>query len=45
MIPVVTAIAGIVLGTEILSPLQWIGIAVAIAGLIMNQYNPKIKNS
>ena len=41
MIPVVTAIAGIILGTEILTPMQWIGIAVAIAGLIMNQYNPK----
>lgn len=37
MIPVVTAIAGVVLGNEMLTPLQWCGIAVAIAGLILTQ--------
>jgi drug/metabolite transporter (DMT)-like permease len=37
MIPVVTAIAGVVLGNELLTSLQWCGIGIAIAGLILTQ--------
>jgi len=43
MIPVVTAIAGIVLGSEKMTAMQWMGIAVAIAGLLMTQYVGKKK--
>lgn len=38
MIPVVTAIAGIILGSEKMTAMQWCGIAVAIAGLLLTQY-------
>ena len=38
MIPVVTAVIGALLGTELLTPLQWTGIAIAFFGLIMTQY-------
>ena len=44
MIPVVTAVAGVVLGSERLTKLQWCGIAVAIAGLILTQTVVKRKN-
>lgn len=37
MIPIVTALAGVILGSERLSPLQWCGIGIAIAGLILTQ--------
>lgn len=38
MIPVVTAFIGAVLGTELLTRLQWTGIAIAFAGLVLTQY-------
>lgn len=38
MIPVFTAILGVMTGTEILGLLQWLGIAVAFCGLILTQY-------
>ena len=38
MIPIVTAVIGALLGTELLTPLQWTGIAIAFFGLIMTQY-------
>ena len=38
MIPVVTALMGFFLGREVLSPLQWTGIGVAFAGLVLTQY-------
>ena len=37
-IPVCTALAGWILGQEILSPLQWTGIAVSCIGVVMSQY-------
>ena len=37
MIPVVTALASFALGHELLTPLQWIGIAVACCGLVLTQ--------
>lgn len=37
MIPVVTALVGYVLGTEVISRLQWGGIALACFGLILTQ--------
>lgn len=37
MIPVVTAVAGSILGQEILSLTQWIGVGVFCGGLIMTQ--------
>lgn len=36
-IPVVTALVGIILGSEILTPLQWGGIALASLGVILSQ--------
>ena len=45
MIPVVTAIAGVVIGSERLSRLQWCGIAVAIAGLILTQTVVRRRNT
>ncbi len=41
MIPIVTALSGFIAGTEILSVLQWMGIAVACLGLILTQYVKK----
>lgn len=41
MIPVFTAILGVLTGTEFLCVLQWIGIAVAFCGLILTQYVKK----
>lgn len=38
MIPVVTAFIGAVLGTELLTRLQWTGIAIAFSGLVLTQY-------
>lgn len=38
MIPVVTAVAGWMLGQESLLPLQWLGIAVSCIGVVMSQY-------
>lgn len=37
LIPVVTALVGIILGSEILTPLQWGGIALASLGVILSQ--------
>ncbi|MBR1509587.1 MAG: DMT family transporter [Bacteroidales bacterium] len=39
MTPVVAAIAGFVLGEEKLCNLQWIGLCVAIAGVVLTQLN------
>lgn len=36
--PVFTALAGWMLGTEILSPLQWAGMLIACVGVILSQY-------
>ncbi|MCQ2173632.1 MAG: DMT family transporter [Bacteroidales bacterium] len=44
LIPVVTAVAGIIQGTEILGGLQWLGIAVASAGVILSQLNTERKS-
>lgn len=38
IIPVVTALIGALLGTEILTALQWTGIGIAFAGLTLTQY-------
>lgn len=38
MIPVFTAILGVITGTEFLTVIQWIGIAIAFSGLILTQY-------
>lgn len=43
IIPVVTALAGIILGSELLSPLQWTGILIASAGVILSQLTLKRK--
>jgi drug/metabolite transporter (DMT)-like permease len=37
--PVVTALAGFVLGDEILCGAQWVGLAIAIGGVILTQLN------
>lgn len=37
MIPVVTALAGCILGNEMLTPLQWGGVAVASVGVVLSQ--------
>ena len=41
MIPVATALWGFILGDEILHPLQWAGLAVAVGGLILTQLSGK----
>ncbi|MBQ9185216.1 MAG: DMT family transporter [Bacteroidales bacterium] len=41
MIPVFTAILGVITGTEVLTIIQWTGIAVAFCGLILTQYVKK----
>ncbi|MBR1705546.1 MAG: DMT family transporter [Bacteroidales bacterium] len=41
MIPVATALWGFLLGDEILCRAQWIGLAIACAGLILTQWNGK----
>ena len=38
MIPVFTAILGVITGTETLEVLQWMGIAIAFVGLVLTQY-------
>lgn len=38
MIPIVTAVAGVITGVEILSHTQWIGIGVCCAGVILSQW-------
>lgn len=38
MIPIFTAFAGYVFGQEVLSQLQWLGIAVSVIGLIFSQF-------
>ena len=38
MIPVVTALLGFFMGREKLCPIQWTGVGVAFAGLILTQY-------
>jgi drug/metabolite transporter (DMT)-like permease len=38
MIPVVTAVAGYLGGTEILSPVQWVGILIAVFGVVFSQW-------
>lgn len=44
MIPVVTAVIGAILGTELLTTLQWTGIGIAFAGLVLTQYVKKRKD-
>jgi len=44
LIPVVTALAGIIGGTEFLSPLQWVGVGIASVGVILSQQSLKRKN-
>ena len=39
MIPAVTALAGFILGQEILTSMQWLGIAVATFGVVLTQLN------
>ena len=41
MIPVVTAVAGYLGGTEILSPMQWGGILIAVFGVVFSQWAGK----
>lgn len=41
MIPVATALWGSLLGDEILHPLQWVGLAIAVGGLILSQLSGK----
>lgn len=41
VIPVVTAIAGIILGSELLSPLQWTGVLIASMGVVLSQIAKK----
>ena len=41
MIPVVTAIAGYCLGSEFLTPLQWVGIGISATGVIFSQWANK----
>lgn len=43
MIPVATALWGIILGDEKLRPVQWIGLAVSILGLLAAQKKPAEK--
>jgi drug/metabolite transporter (DMT)-like permease len=45
MIPVATALWGILLGDEKLKLLQWIGLAVSIGGLLLAQKKPAEKES
>lgn len=42
--PVVTALAGFILGDEILCGGQWAGLAIAVAGVILTQLNISKKN-
>ena len=42
--PVVTALAGYVLGDEILQGGQWVGLGIAVAGVILTQLNLGKKN-
>lgn len=44
LIPIVTAVAGIILGSEILTGIQWLGIAVASLGVILSQIVFKFRN-
>ena len=37
MTPVITALAGFLLGDEILLPWQWVGLVIAVAGLVFSQ--------
>ena len=39
MTPIVAALAGFVLGEEVLRPLQWVGLAIAIGGVVLTQLN------
>lgn len=45
MIPVVTAFIGAILGTEVLNLVQWTGIAVSFAGLVLTQYDCNCKKA
>ncbi|MBR3405593.1 MAG: EamA family transporter, partial [Bacteroidales bacterium] len=42
--PVVTALAGFILGDEILCGGQWAGLAIAVAGVILTQLNISKRN-
>ena len=41
MIPIVTAIAGVLFGTELLNGFQWVGICIATVGVVLSQLKPK----
>ena len=41
MIPMATAVWGLLLGDEILCGWQWVGLGIACAGLILTQWNAK----
>ncbi|MBR5384953.1 MAG: DMT family transporter [Bacteroidales bacterium] len=43
MIPVVTALVGFILGTEILCWNQWAGIAIAMTGVVMTQLGQRVR--
>lgn len=45
MNPVVTAIAGTLIGQESLRPLQWIGIVIAVVGVVLTQLGAKVRLS
>lgn len=41
MIPVATAVWGLLLGDEILCGWQWVGLGIACVGLVLTQWNAK----
>ena len=43
MTPVVAALAGFLLGDELLGKWQWVGLAIAVSGVILSQTGGKIK--
>lgn len=44
MIPIVTALAGVCFGTELLTRVQWTGILIAVVGVILSQLAAKKKS-
>ena len=45
MTPVVAALAGFLLGDERLGSWQWVGLAIAVSGVILSQMGKKVKNN